>query len=271
MLPSSAARVRAFVPSVDYADFLRVTLPYNRSRLANIVVVTNHDDRETVAVAKSCGADVHQTDAWTRDGAYFNGARAIEEALDRFGRRGWVMQVSADIVLPESFASSQLSVGNLYSAPRRMLERWPTIIPDESCWAEFPYHAKSGNGLSGYLLLWHSDDPHLPAPPWQPVDWKHIGGSDSEFVARWRHDNQMMLPFDVLHLGLAGVDWCGRVQPFADGSKSATADERAATLKETLRRRRYLRRRGENPHGEEKIRLRSFTDARFKRRGGRAT
>lgn len=246
--------VHAFVPSVDYADFLRVTLPHNRLRLAQVVIVTTPDDRETIAIARAHGADVHTTRAWTADGALFNGARAIEEAMDAYGRRGWMMQLSADIALPSSFDAIRPTIGRVYSAKRRMCSGCPATIPDESQWTVYGYHSKHDIGLSGYCLLWHADDEHLPPPPWQPIDWVHVGGSDSEFVARWPASHQIVWPFDVLHLGTAGVDWCGRVQAFADGTMPVGHTARAETLRELRYRRRQLRRRGQDPHAEEKIR-----------------
>lgn len=245
--------VRAFIPSVDYADFLAVTLPHNRALLSEIVVVTNHEDRASVEVANEHGAHVFQTDAWTRDGAHFNGARAVEEALDAYGRHGWVMQLSADIALPAAFASIDPQVGNIYSAPRRMLEAWPTAIPGESAWSRCPHHSKCDAGLSGYMLLWNADDPHLPAPPWQPINWLHVGGSDSEFIARWPAENQHRLPLDVLHLGVPGVDWCGRVQPFADGTTHESAGESEAALAAIRDRRLHRKRLGLNRYTEERM------------------
>jgi len=246
--------VTAYVPSVEYADFLSATLPRIRAECDRVVVVTNPRDRSTIRVANRHGVEVHVTDAWTADGAYFNCARAVESAMDVYGRRGWIMLLSADIVVPTGLLDEALTVGRLYSARRRMMDQWPTTVPDEASWAEFPYHPKMDVGMSGYLLLWHASDPHLPRrTPWQPVNWRHVGGSDTEFISLWQPDQQTWLTRDVLHLGVDGVDWCGRVQPFADGSIPAGAADRANALASMLYRRRRLRRRGKYEHTEEKI------------------
>lgn len=75
--------MRVVIPSLRYADYLAVTLPawlalVPRKRL---VVVTAPEDTETAAVAAAHEVTLVVTDAWTRDGAVLNKARALDEAF----------------------------------------------------------------------------------------------------------------------------------------------------------------------------------------------
>lgn len=75
--------MRVVIPSVQYADFLSDTLPACRALLprARITVVTAPHDRETQAIARTHGAGVCVSDVWTRDGAIFNKAAALDVAF----------------------------------------------------------------------------------------------------------------------------------------------------------------------------------------------
>lgn len=76
--------MRVVIPSVNYADFLAETLPAWRAFLpsnARLAVVTTPEDRETQAVAASCGVPVCATDIWTRAGATFNKGAALDLAF----------------------------------------------------------------------------------------------------------------------------------------------------------------------------------------------
>lgn len=75
--------MRVVIPSVRYGDFLAVTLPAWQAFLpeADITVVTSPEDAETQAASRASGVQLHVTDVWTRDGAPFNKARALDEAF----------------------------------------------------------------------------------------------------------------------------------------------------------------------------------------------
>lgn len=75
--------MRAVIPSVRYADYLAVVLPvWIRFLPARVLaVVTTPEDRDTQAVAASLDVPVCVTDAWTRNGAVFNKALALDEAF----------------------------------------------------------------------------------------------------------------------------------------------------------------------------------------------
>lgn len=75
--------MRAVIPSVHYADFLRATLPAWVAVLpdGSVTVVTSPDDAATQAVAASCGVPCVVTDAWAADSAKLNKAAALDVAF----------------------------------------------------------------------------------------------------------------------------------------------------------------------------------------------
>lgn len=120
--------MRIVLPSVTYADFLAVTLPawWGMVPRESLTVVTSPEDLESQALARRQGVGLHVTDAWTRNGATFNKALALDEA---FGivpgfreppREGDVcLSLDADVfpcgILP---ASSAIAVNTLYGCAR---------------------------------------------------------------------------------------------------------------------------------------------------------
>lgn len=75
--------MRVTIPSVQYSDFLEVTLPAWRELLpeASITVVTSPEDEATQKIASLHADRVVVTGAWQSDKAQFNKAAALDHAF----------------------------------------------------------------------------------------------------------------------------------------------------------------------------------------------
>lgn len=248
--------IRAIIVSVDYADLLSITLPYNRHHFSEVMVVTSYNDEDTVRVAQENAAHIYQTNAFYTDGAVFNKFRALEEGLDVFGRYGWMCIMDADVLWPKHIdwnwpnleicnwnphikiwdGTIGLQEGNLYTPLRRMCED-VVHVPHEPYWKSYPLHPQQVE-WAGYTQIFHAEDPHLPPAPWHQTNWKHAGGADSFFQQLWPTSCKLRPPFECLHLGRAGVNWAGRVTPFTDGSQHPDATSRLNTLRNFMKTRR---------------------------------
>ena len=117
--------MRVVIPSVNYADTLSVTLPAWRVLLpdARIIVVTSPSDLDTQAVAREHGAGIVVTDAWYREGAVFDKARALDEAFGfvpggrRPARGEACLSIDAD-VYPFGSLPVRLIPRMIYGCPR---------------------------------------------------------------------------------------------------------------------------------------------------------
>lgn len=245
---------RAIMVCVDYADLLALTLPYNHHHFDSVWIVTTPRDVETLKVGMLLNEHLQQpkvrfhfTESFYADGADFNKWRALEEGLDVMGREGWLCIMDADVLWPKSvkvevygeglWIGQLLNPGKLYTPMRRMVVPAPTCVPDEATWNRYPLHPQQRE-FAGYSQIFHASDPDLGEAPWHETDWKHAGGADSFFQEKWSPKDKVRPPFEVLHLGPAGVNWCGRVTDMLDGSKPTKVDEKRAKL------RGYLRSRG---------------------------
>lgn len=250
--------MRAVIVAVDYQDILSLTLAYNRHHFSSVTVITaSHCAELVIPIAQVHRADVIVTDLFYANGARFNKWAALEYGLDRIGREGWICLLDADVLWPQdaSFLNPRFLIpGCLYTPRRRMWLSYPHCplpirytdrmlgdvrIPGEEHWGEFPLHPQERE-FAGYSQIFHASDPVLGPPPWHQVNWKHAGGADSFFQAKWSEDKKIRPPFEVLHLGEAGKNWCGRATPYTDGTVPLDGEvRRRATRQFILDRRLY--------------------------------
>lgn len=235
----------AIIVCVDYWDYLRITLPHNRHHFNHILVVTSPNDIKTKELCEKHGVAYLSTDAFYKQGALFNKWLALEEGLDVLGRQGWISILDADVILPETIYAPPLEIGNLYGPKRRM----GTHPLPENKWGEVPLWELAE--FSGFMQVFHGSDPHLPAPPWHQTDWLHAGGADTFFQELWPESNRIRLPFEVLHIGPNGKNWCGRVTPI-DGEVPKEAARRRQQLRQFMDVRRRTP-RDQRTYSNEKI------------------
>jgi hypothetical protein len=224
------------VVSVEFDDLLAITLPKNARHFERILVVTSPEDEATRAVAARVpNAQTYSTDAFCRHGASFNKGLAFEEGFDVLGREGWLVAWDADVVMPDEMDLAGIEIGHLYS-PRRRMCRNLADYRGQTDWTRWPVQGDREH--AGYFQLFHALDPVLRERPWYGIDWKHAGGSDSDFQAKWPKRKRRRLPFEVLHLGVEHLNWHGRCQPRVDGSLPPEAEARRTAQRKMYEARR---------------------------------
>lgn len=216
---------RTIVTSVGFADFLALTLPWNKHHWRHLCVLTSPDDTATQEVASQNGALIYATNSFYKDGARFNKFLALEECLDFFGRYGLLCLVDADVFWPRSVPFSNYRRGHIYSFKRRRLLLDVTRpIPPEREWPTLPLDPQVGECL-GFTQIFHANDPHLGKAPWHRIDIHHAALGDSYFQAKWSLRDRIWIDQDVLHLGNYANNWLGRVVPHRDGSLPRDAEQ----------------------------------------------
>jgi len=212
-----ATNIRGLVVCVGdyYANLLKITLPRNMRHLSECLVVTTPDDAATKRLAASIpGATIFETDAFHRYGTKFNKGLAIEEALDSYGRHGWMLIWDADILMPDVMPLDKLKPGCLHGVPRR-------FVDDPADWHEgFEWNAARlapDYKFIGYFQLFDADALCLPRGAdsdgrkraWYDVTFAHAGGGDAYFVSHWPGNRRVNLGITVLHLGQCATNWFG--------------------------------------------------------------
>ena len=226
--------MNAITVCVDFDDILAVTLPRNAKHFEQITVITApHDAHTTMVANETPNAQVFVTNAFYTHGAKFNKGLAIEQGLDILGREGWLATLDVDIVLPPALTiDGPLDKTCLYGARRRMLLD-PSDYHGQADWTDYPL-APDGE-IPGCFQLFHADAPALTEKPWFGTDWTHAGGYDSVFEAKFRPDNTRWLPFEILHLGIDGANWYGRVSPRLDDAPTRNQKQHLRNMQEMRR------------------------------------
>jgi hypothetical protein len=250
--------LRAFMVCVDYSDLLRITLPRNLPHFQEVNVITSERDPLTIEYCSSLKLDhfpvnLYVTESFYQDGADFNKWKALEKGLDFFGRDGWICLMDADVIWPTEVPPMRLEIGKLYTPVRRMFLDVRQPVPEECDWQKYPLHQNLAE-WAGYSQIFHSSDPALGPAPWHEVSWRHAGGADSYFQMKWKPANKLRPDFEVLHLGPAGENWCGRATVRADGSVPDYATDKSRKVWEYIRsRKKYMNGKGIRSCISEKI------------------
>lgn len=231
--------MRAVIPSVNYADFLRVTLPAWVAMLPprSVTVVTTEADEETQAVADAHGVQCVVTDAWSKDGATLNKAAALDEA---FGFAGGLIPPPAvgELCLAldaDGFPcgtwprEAEIEPGVIYGCGRyhcetpsdleahrhgRTARADLALIPPKvrgSSYGSVPHTAENLKATAekclGYFQLWRYD------PAYRFGSSKTAGGYDLRFRDQFTRRG-VVTGLYILHLGPQDrANWRGRILP----------------------------------------------------------
>jgi len=214
--------------SVDYSDFLALTLP-EAVRYGRVVVATSLTDGSTEAVAKRCGAECFKTCAWNKYNAPFNKGAALNEALAYAKPDGWLLIMDSDILMmpppPDRVGLNELDKTCLYSARRRSCKTeaqwkrckrkksWYSLgldplpaVRKNKVWGKRP--TSNPIGIEGYFQLWH-----YPTRPIGISENRTAAKYDVALGLEWADEKRLLLPwvdYAVLHLGHLGRNWKGR-------------------------------------------------------------
>ncbi len=216
--------------SDGFADFLAETLPRNAPHFDRIVVVTSKGDGGTERVVKqhrpAFGVGMVQTDAFKQvETDIWNKGRAINDGLRSLQRRGWIVHLDADMILPEDFRDRLDAMGRLHPATlygcQRMFcdsaEDWNHYRiqkTDERLRAD-KVHSHGNDALPvGYFQLFHGQaKPMLGNGPWYPCGNPQAGGSDVAF-AKLFDRRQYLENMQAIHIQTEpcaeGANWKGR-------------------------------------------------------------
>lgn len=235
--------ITAVMVCVDYSDFLAITLPYNKRQFEKILVITHPEDEKTLAVCKENGVNILTTTAFYARGAEFAKWRAMEIGIDYVGRSGWMCLMDCDVLIPEDANWGSPQIGKMYCPMRREIDwkrkQW---MLECSMWKNYRFEDRR-TPPQGHLMLFHASDPVLRQQPWFDSQWRWCGTGDEKFVERWRSYDVLRPRFEILHLGKRWDNWCGRVEPYLDGSEvpEEIRTQRAATVKQYHRQARLDR------------------------------
>jgi len=238
---SGASRMIGIIATTEFSDLLEITLPWNLQVLEQVLVVTHPEDQLTIDVAsKYPQCELLLTEVFRENGAYFNKWAAVQMGCD-YGIRhhNWACLLDADIMLPLE-ANPQISKpkpNNLYCPRRRAVHKInsPKLT---SAWRNWRLEPRDAGRHQGHCLLFHTLDQHLkrtvPGQTLFPLNVVWAGAGEQDFIGRWAANQQLRPAWDCLELqlpGNQGINQCGRVSVWPDGTLPALWEQRAGLMK----------------------------------------
>jgi hypothetical protein len=205
--------IRGLTVCVNYGDLLRRGLDRWHVGLDRLVVVTSPADKGTQELCDQYNVEWYATDIFYANGAKFNKAAAMAEAIkycDLRHQAEWLLMFDADIVPPKNWREQvenlRPQMGFVHGA-----KRWyvPENISDAML--DLPSSRPiSSVSVIGFFMLFHTNDPRLGPNPIFDLHWPHAGNYDTVFARKWPSHCHRILPIQFLHLGEERVNWTGR-------------------------------------------------------------
>ena len=157
--------------------------------------------------------DLVVTDRWFEDTAdVFNKAKGLNEGAKRLTRKGWVVVLDADVILPHSFYFILEALppvpGKLYWMKRCIVSDRAQYTRIKNGYEKTPpvdYHIAA----SGYCHIMYGSDSALDTV--FDESNRTAARVDLNFRDRWLKQDWVELPHTCLHLGPRQTNWSGRV------------------------------------------------------------
>lgn len=203
-------KIDAVIVSVDYNDFLILTLENNIKYLENITVVTSTSDTLCKEICDKFGVKCVITDRMYEDGAKFNKGKAINEGIKSIQNPEWILLLDADIIIPnnwnEIINSNIFKKDAIHICSRNIIENYD----DYQRWINGEQVGKieSSKGFGYFQLFNVNSSVIFGRNPIFPETSDDAAWSDLSF--RNKFNNRVDIPISVVHLGKAYSNWKGR-------------------------------------------------------------
>ena len=204
-------KIDAIIVSVDYNDFLILTLENNIKYLENITVVTSSNDTLCKEICDKFGVKCVITDRMYEDGAKFNKGKAINDGIKSIKNPEWILLLDADIILPNKWSeivnSNIFKKDSIHICSRNIIE----THNDYQRWINGDVEVgkiESSKGFGYFQLFNVNSNAIFGKYPIFPETSDDAAWSDLSF--RNKFGSRVEIPLSVVHLGKAYTNWKGR-------------------------------------------------------------
>ena len=200
-------KIDVIITSVDYNDFLILSLENNTKYFENITVVTSNDDIICQNICKSYGVKCITTDAFYEDDFVFNKGRAINIGIESIVNPEFILLLDADIIVTNKIELSNLELDTLYTSDRWICynhfqyERWRK---GETPVNNLPKYERD-NGYGFFQLFNFNNSLDVK---WYPSELENSSHPDLKFSSYF--PKKQTIDVDIIHLGDVKKNWDGR-------------------------------------------------------------
>jgi hypothetical protein len=124
-------KLDVIIISVNYNDYLLVSLSHNIKIFENITVVTSSDDLMCQKICDKFGVNCIITDVMYENGAKFNKGKAINKGIESINDPDFILLLDADIIVNSGINIDELVEDELSRSTSwgcRCPKRWPLNI-----------------------------------------------------------------------------------------------------------------------------------------------
>jgi len=197
------SRIDVVIVSVNYNDFLEITLKHNTQIFDSIFVVTSTSDEKCQEICQRMGVRTLVTDCMYSDGAKFNKGKAINHAIASIKDPDLILILDADIIVTERIDISKIENGTIYYKDRIILDSAKSY--DRFLKGDSKFRIDS-QGPLGYFHLFRYDKRIKYLETCKDASW-----IDIKFASKFKHKVKIGNP--AIHLGQEGKNWSGRITP----------------------------------------------------------
>jgi glycosyltransferase involved in cell wall biosynthesis len=198
------------IVSVNYNDYLSVTLSHNSKIFDNITVVTSLQDILCKKICEKFGAKYVVTDIMYDDNAKFNKGKAINEGLRSIENPDFILLIDADIIVSNKIDLNSIDEDYLYTSDRYICKSYNLLqsyINDGKKIEDiFKYESDKGMGFFQLFNINHNSIDRNKVYPETSTD-----ASWDDLIFRDKFPKRGTLSNTIIHLGDPYQNWTGRV------------------------------------------------------------
>jgi len=201
-------KISVIIVSVNYNDYLLLSLSNNIKYFEDITVVTSADDLMCQKICDKFGVKCVVTDRMYENGATFNKGKAINDGIKSIENPDWILLLDADIIITQKI-NIDTDIDLLYTSDRYICKDYNTYRDWEEGKIEIEklgkYEINKGLGFFQLFNINNSNiNKELPFPEFSDdAAWSDLQFRD-KFTKRGKFEKS------VIHLGDAYKNWKGR-------------------------------------------------------------
>lgn len=195
-------KLDVIIVSINYNDYLLISLVNNIKVFDNITVVTTKDDIKCQEICKNLGVNCVISERVYDDGAKFNKGKAINDGIKSLDNPDLILLLDSDIVVKEKIELDRLSDDVLYTSNRIIYKDYNSFI------SECNEIEEIDKGW-GFFQLFCFNNPVIDKNCPFPELSETADGSD--LVFRDYFERRRSINKKVIHLGDTKQNWKGRV------------------------------------------------------------
>jgi hypothetical protein len=210
IINSRPKRLDVVIVSVDYNDYLQITLEHNTKIFQNITVVTSETDWKCQEICNHFKVRCIKTNVMWSDGAKFNKAKSTNIGIKSIENPDFILCLDADIIVKNPIDLQTIEEHTLYTSDRKILE----TFEDYQRWIlnrRYNTRTESNRGLGFFQLFNVSNSESKNEGVYYNENFKEANGSDLEFRNRFK--KRLKINNEVIHIGPAYKNWKGRTTP----------------------------------------------------------